>query len=296
MPELVLTVLELRKRHAEIPVAEDCYLVDAWGGGYKEGEVPKDHEGFYGIYPVFHHQVDPLGGARDFDEETWEYQYGGKGGFRMGQGSPTLSHPVYLKFRWGEGHPLVDGVQMLIHSKSRTYPLDWCNICGKTMPVGPQDCAVLRLKALAIAVESEDSKAISSHLKAVELWHQDTLDKRWATMEAEEEAREKAWRNDDDDDDDDDDDEKMSDEYRNFTDVCSTIKSALPADHPGRDNLNSLLTSAPFQPPEMEGKKLWSPLNALCNEWLEDESPPTTPWKVTMIETLMGKALEPNGR
>lgn len=171
MPEVVVPIHEFFDRHSEIPDTPDCYLVGMWSKDTPEGA---ENEGFYPT-PWAANKIDALTGARDMDREDWDYQWGWDGlpehaHFRVGCNSPTVHHPVYMRFRWGDDTILTeDGLKML-DCESTDWDLDgrYCKHCHRERSGKPRDCPVRRLRAMAEAVGQGTAGV---HVRAVQKWH-----------------------------------------------------------------------------------------------------------------------------
>ena len=167
--EVVVAIHELWDRHGEIPNVPDCYLVGIWNEQFPEDSVDEE-DGCHplGVVPFFAAKFDALQAAQDFDLQVdFTNQWPATGIFRIGRNGRSVEAPVYLRFRWGLGHPKIDGIEVLIHEKGLQYG-HWCDHCHCEMGRTPTDCPTRRLRALATAT---DPKEIDQHRRAVELWH-----------------------------------------------------------------------------------------------------------------------------
>lgn len=186
MPKLTIKLHELFGRASEIPDVSDCYLIDIrdeHGGG-----PCKDRDDEEGLWPVPYaaREFDALQAARDWqayggsndedDDDDADYNgwiWDGKkknSYFRIGCNTPSVRHPVTLTFQWGEGDPKVQGVEMLVHDAG-TGVSEYCRKCRKQISAVPEDCSERRLRALSAAVGAADVDQITTHQKAVALWH-----------------------------------------------------------------------------------------------------------------------------
>jgi len=223
MPEIVIAMHELRDRHEEIPDTDDCFLVGIWNDEIPEEAV--DPEPFYPT-PWLASKVAALSAARDSDDDAWNYHYKWDGDpdhrhVRVDCNTLTVFHPIYMRFRWGEGQPSVDGVVMLpcVDAIYLRGPMGYCDYCGKEMPRTPNDCMGRRLRAMAKGILQGTN---SEHVKAVGLWHSQTLGEKWEERSRREEEERKAWNKkhgiENDDEDDDDDGEELAEDYQNHLD------------------------------------------------------------------------------
>lgn len=178
MPEITCPLHELFDRAAEIPRADDLYLVDIRNADAGPMRTPEDIAEENGLWPVpyrgdmFDALVAAWGWALHPDDQaSWRRQWGRLDGVRIGRNTYTVSAPVTLTFRWGEGHPVVDGVRMLPHEPDNKRDPERCMWCHASMAGIPRDCQRRRLLALARAEVSERGE----HLAAVEKWHQVTV-------------------------------------------------------------------------------------------------------------------------
>lgn len=173
MTELVVALHELWDRASEIPNVPDCYLVGIWNPEWPEDTEPT-FAASNGLYMTPWHAwaVEALGTAwqgeswREDWNETWGH---GSDRIRLGCNTLSVRQPVMMRFRWGEGHPQVEGVAPLPHE-----PADhgtWCRYCGTEISGLVKDCPVRRLAAFADAVECDDHEGEMRHLKAVNLFH-----------------------------------------------------------------------------------------------------------------------------
>jgi len=181
MPEITLPLHELWHRHKEIPDVPDCYLIEIWSDDFPEG----DPEGEC-LYPTPWHAkaVAPLQAAREQNDYTWDYiGYGwdgeSKDHFRMDNNTPGVRHPVHLKFHWGEGHPKTDGIEPLPHIKmvQRGHEMEYCDYCRYKPGAMPKDCPTRRLLAIQEAVKN--GQPLDLHLRAITLWHSETMAEEW---------------------------------------------------------------------------------------------------------------------
>jgi len=164
MPTLTLTIEELPTRYKEIPQVEDCHIEAVW----IEGEP--DMEDLW-VPPLYASRFHPLtmlqeDGAEDLDQ--WERYF-------------DVYENVSLRFRWGEGNPKIEKVEMLPHEGYGSYKRE-CRWCMKEIGHTMYDCPVRRLQALATALKG--GEAPDEHVTAIDLWHPTQEQKDWAkTME-----------------------------------------------------------------------------------------------------------------
>ena len=177
MPELVVQVHELFDRASEIPDVSDCYLVGIWNNEFPEGWPGDDDGPLWGV-PYLARRFHPLSFAREAAEyeeggrEEWEESYRlDRGHVRLGFNTLGVDHPIHLRFRWGEGAPVVEGIKMLPHKPwppNRLASQTHCKWCHTDIHM-IEDCAIRRLRALTQALK--DGEAPDAHVKAVDLWH-----------------------------------------------------------------------------------------------------------------------------
>lgn len=178
MPRFTTEFHKLPETCKEIPLVEDCYLVkieDASGNTSGDGLFP---------VPWPARRVVPLVDAWNIEVwekpeealEEWMEQWGWDGepkhaNTRLDFNSETVFHPIKMTFQWGEGHPKVDGVEMLPHEEGEYG--HYCQHCGKEFYGKPEDCPVLRLRAMADAVL--EARA-GTHVQAVGIFHRENLE------------------------------------------------------------------------------------------------------------------------
>jgi hypothetical protein len=107
--------------------------------------------------PLFPSRFDPLKFLRDGDVslEDWERYF-------------DNYEDVSLRFRWGEGMPKENGIEMLPHQGYGSYPRE-CKWCKDQIDHTMLDCPVRRLQALATALKG--GEAPDEHVNAIDLWH-----------------------------------------------------------------------------------------------------------------------------
>lgn len=183
MPEIVIPMHEFYDRHGEIPDTPDCYLVGMWNEDIPEGDLEAVEEGAFYPTPWLASKVDALSSVRyGMDREDWDYQWGWdpendpEGSFRVGCNTPSVGHPVYMRFRWGEDTTSEDGIKMLLcESADWDSSGQYCKHCHRERTGKPRDCPTLRLRAMAKAVLRGTAGV---HVKAVQKWHQPEKGKR----------------------------------------------------------------------------------------------------------------------
>lgn len=185
--QVVMAMHELIDRHGEIPDVDDAYIVGMWNEDHREDAVDEE-EGGHPLWdiPWRLDQFDAFKSAREArdpsdiegyksDRDAFEYQWPSTGIFRIGCNTYSVQAPVYLRIRWGHGHPKTDDglgleVEMLPHELVHE---EWCKHCGKKVGGASRDCATRRLRALAEAVRSLGGRdrVVKQHLLAVARWH-----------------------------------------------------------------------------------------------------------------------------
>jgi hypothetical protein len=200
MPGVVVPLHELLERVKDVPDVDDCYLVGIWSDVIPEGDAEAVEHGVFPPTPLRADKFDALTSAREGDEDGWEYQWGWDGEpgdgdrVRVGCNTPTVRHPIYLRFRWGEGVPgvVVDGIEMLPHveavveasykdrfGKPVLHRLELCDYCDAQITGTVSDCPGRRLHALAEAVAEGHRSAAEMHAQAVDMWHLITRSERY---------------------------------------------------------------------------------------------------------------------
>jgi len=170
MPSLTLKLHEIYKRQKEIPDVDDCYLTDIFNAHEGAARTDSDIEEEIGCWfvPWKASKFPPLEGARNCGKEDWTDQWGSKKGhIRIGCNTPGVTVPITCTFTWGEGHPKVEGLEMIVHVPTK-YAQKYCKWCHAEVGSVPSDCPELRLRALVGATTDEER---SLHLKAVQTWH-----------------------------------------------------------------------------------------------------------------------------
>jgi len=167
------TLLEVCK---QIPDEEDCYLiecVDADGSSDSDGLLPVPWTAQRVLVLVDAWSHGTWGNELDQEEERreWEERWGWDGKpehdrVRLDHNTPTVRHPIMMTFQWGEGHPKKDGVEMIPHEEGEWG--HYCAHCQKEYTGYPEDCPVLRLRAMADAVLQGTAGV---HVKAVRAFH-----------------------------------------------------------------------------------------------------------------------------
>lgn len=169
--EIVVAVHELWARKKEISNTKDCYLVGIWTDTQPEGTIDPEDDAFPRL-PCAASKVDALDEARSCRNAagwsdspfSWDGLKGDHGRFRFGMNSPSIRHPVYLRFRWGAGAPRnSEGVQMLLH-EPRYEGGEYCKHCHAQIYSVPSDCPTRRLRAVFSAPGPD-------HLSAMKSWH-----------------------------------------------------------------------------------------------------------------------------
>lgn len=184
--EVVISIHELLDRWNQIPDVEDAYIVGVWNE-----DEPEDAMDEYATHPFWPtpyllKEFDAYTLARDVSEArseemkasrylAFKMQYPATELFRIGLNTPVVQAPVFLRIRWGRGHPTImnrDAVQveMLPHQK-RPGSGERCTHCQGEAYGVPHDCPTRRLNALAEAIQSGTTHAELSHLLAVKVWH-----------------------------------------------------------------------------------------------------------------------------
>jgi len=166
--EIVMGIHELFDRHQEIPDVDDCYLVGIWNSESPEDDVDEE-EGGHPLWalPFIASKFPALESARmGSDRDSFDYHWPSSGIFRIGCNTYSVVAPVFVRFRWGAGHPDAEGVEMLPH-EADAYGR-WCKHCGAETVGVPRDCPTLRLRALAATTDRLESHR---HRMAVKSWH-----------------------------------------------------------------------------------------------------------------------------
>lgn len=177
--EVTLCLHELWDRHGKIPDVDDCYLVRVWSDdiSFEEGQDPEDD--VFPPVPYLASRIDALINAREHEEleegESWDWGWDGSAKnnrVRFQGNSSTITHPIYLTFRWGYGAPTgASGAKMLPHEVPGKYQR-FCRHCGYEVGSVPKDCPTLRMRALADIVKLDiHSSEIQVQLAAVDEWH-----------------------------------------------------------------------------------------------------------------------------
>lgn len=165
MPTLTLTIEELPARYKEIPDVDDCHVEAVW-----IEDVP-DAQDLW-TPPLFPRRFAPLKilredlGKGDDEKELdkWRRAF-------------DEYEDVSLRFRWGEGMPRGNGVEMLPHQGYGSYKRE-CKWCKDVIYHTMLDCPVRRLQALATALKN--GEAPDEHVKAIDLWHPTQEQRDWA--------------------------------------------------------------------------------------------------------------------
>lgn len=169
MPEFKVYLHELYCKAKRIPNVHDCFLI----------ECVEERTGKQAFDTPWHAQFfGPLRGAwGDLTREEWNYNWGWNrktdNTIRIEGTCDSVNHPIALKFRWREGYPKTDGIEILPCWGEKPKISEWrynrCYWCGKHIEGFVGDCPGRRLNAIAESVLKGDP--LEQNLKAINLWH-----------------------------------------------------------------------------------------------------------------------------